>query len=550
VEKKFRFLMLTLSLLTAAVPSELLFAAGGKGSGDFRIVPLPKTFNVTAKSAALPSGSVQLNDFAAGMFTAEMAYLGRTVDVTETAGEKFRCIWGTVDESRLEQALENVKSRTGGYILQITADGIGIASAEKQGLYYGLQSLLQLLEQSTDNKLPVCTVEDWPDFAFCGFHQALRPPKAYSLDSMEQTVEMYKWLIRRLARYKYTHLCLMTKGTLAFESYPELEMGPWTGKEVQQLLRFAADRGIAVFPEVKTMGKFFESMPVQNGMESFADLLERRKYIGQLDYQAQYHAGYGQRAAQLEEEQKALEKEQNAVAKISEDFKITDPAVFEFLRPVLDEVYDMFGQPEFFHIGCDESFYIAINEPAEERGPLMAAYINHVAEYLQAKGCKVMMWDDMLVSHEQFPYFFEAHGGPPLNTWTAVETLNKDIVLACWHYGYTVAGHYPQNYSMIGWLADKGFQVIGVPWFKEDGILNMIRNVKEANGMGMMGSAWALHQTVRCTLGTLTNNAVSGRKEMAIFAATAEAAWSPENAATVLEQYDAEAWEKRWLKKD
>gem|GEM_PF-2766962 len=541
MKKKIRFLVLILSLSAAAVPAEFLFATvGEKCPGDFRIVPMPKTFYVTAKSAALPSGSVQLNDFAAGMFAAEMAYLGKTVDVSETVADHFRCIWGTVDESRLEQALETINSRNGGYILQITPDGIGIAAVDKQGLYYGLQSLLQLLEQSTDSKLPVCMVKDWPDFAFRGFHQTLRPPKAFSLDSMEQTVEMYKWLIRRLARYKYTHLCLQTKGVIALESYPELEMGPWTGEEVQQLLHFAADRGIAVFPEIKTLGNFFMSMPVPSRINLVSNLLERIKYIGQFDYQAQYHAGYAQNAAEA----------QAAEGKRSDDFKVTDPAVLEFLYPALDEVYDMFEQPEFFHIGGDESFYTAINEPAEDRGPLMAAFMNDIAEYLQAKGCRVMMHDDMLVNHEQFPYFFEAHGGPPLNTWTAVETLNKEIIMTCWHYGYTVGGHYPQNYPMIGWLADEGFQVIGVPWFKEDGILNMTRNVKETDGMGMMGSAWAFHQTVRCALGTLTNSTVSGRKELAILAATAEAAWSPENAATVLEQYDAEAWEKGWLLRD
>ena len=325
MEKKFRFLMLTLSLLTAAVPAEFLFAAGGKGSGDFRIVPLPKTFNVTAKSAALPSGSVQLNDFAAGMFAAEMAYLGKTVDVSETVADHFRCIWGTVDESRLEQALETINSRNGGYILQITPDGIGIAAVDKQGLYYGLQSLLQLLEQSTDNKLPVCTMEDWPDFAFRGFHQTLRPPEAFACSSLEEAVDIYKWIIRRMARYKYTHLNLLFKGTLAFESYPELEMGPWTGEEVRQLVNFAADRGIAVFPEVKTLGKFFDSIPVKSRIDPFADLLERKKYIGQLDYQAQYHAGYAQRAEQMEAEQRALENEQGATGELSGDFKITDP---------------------------------------------------------------------------------------------------------------------------------------------------------------------------------------------------------------------------------
>lgn len=513
-----------------------------------RIVPKPKRFSFQAEFVPIPVCPVRLNDFAAGMFSEEMAYLGHPVDVQSVSEDKFFCVWGNVNEAGLFQALENVKEHSEAYVLNVTTNGVGVAAVDKKGLFHGVQSLLQLLEQS-DGRLPVCTVEDWPDYSFRGFHHTLRSPEVLGDHSLEQSVKTYEWMIRRLARYKYTHLNLLLKGTLAFECYPELGMGPWTSTEIRHLIRFARDRGVAVFPEVKTLGKFFHGMSEER-LRDYAHLLEPKKYIGQLDYQAQYHEGYREKAEKLEEEQRALEKEINSEALISGDFKIRNPEVFEFLRPILDEVYELFEHPDLFNIGCDESFYSAIEESSEDRGRFLAAYINQVADYLQAKGCAVMMWDDMLVNPEQFPWFFEAHGGPPLNMWTAADLLDRDIIMACWHYGYTVMDHYPQTYPMVAWLAEKGFPVVGVPWFKTDGMVNLARDISSVKGIGVMGSSWALHiaiQEARGVLDPAVHAKVSGRHELGVFAATAEVSWSPETASQTLSEYDAESWEKKWI---
>ena len=513
------------------------------------IIPRPKKITFEKEIYHFPAQSVKIHSSVRDMFLQEMQYLKIPVSTEEYNGQDFFCFWGSADLKNIDIMKKNISGKPHGYIMDISPAGIIIYGNDEGGLKYGLQSLLQLMEQSAAG-VPCCRIEDWPDFVFRGFHTTLRKPDAYGCKTADETVGYYEWMIRRLARYKYTHLNLLVE-FFTYKSRPEMGVLPWTEKEISRLVKFAAVSGIKIFPEIKTLGKFVRNIPPDRLVE-FSALLEPRIYIGQLEYQAKYHDGYKAKAEKLESEQKARETEKTKKTPLSEDFKINKPGVLTFIKPVIDEIYEVFNQPEYFNIGCDESFYTAIEEKTDQRGKILATYVNNLAEHLQKKGCKVIMWDDMLTSHEQFPFFFETHGGPPLNTWTAVDYINKEVIIASWHYGYTVADHYPSTYPMIKWFTGKKFKVLGVPWFKIDNITNLVADVLNYGGIGIMGSSWAIHMAVRAAAGKNLTEAqikvTEPRHELAVLAATAEAAWSPGRASEALAGYDPEAWEKKFLK--
>lgn len=527
-----------------AVLVSLFLVTGWASAGEYRIVPQPKKIEFKELFFEYEKTCIEAPSFLQNMLREEFEFLGEQIVLENSSSEGFQFVWGEVDVQPLLTKLNLIKNHTDAYVLEVSPSGVGVVAANQTGLFHGVQSVLQLLEQSP-GKIPVCSVVDWPDFGFRGFHTVLRPANAYEVDTVEEMIPAYEWIIRRLARYKYTSVCLSIKGTLSLESSP-VPMGPWTAEHVKHLVAFARDRGIHAFPEIKSAGKIFFGLN-DDELQPVAHLLEPQTYIGQLDYQAQYHKGYKKRAEALEQEQRALDDMKNMTPGLSPDFKLGNPEVEELLLNIVDEVYDIFEQPEYFHLGVDENYYVGISQDTEARGPLLAKLINRLAAHLEEKGCKAMMFDDMLVSHEQFPFFFEAHGGPPLNTWTAVKTLDRDIIMSCWHYGYTVAGNYPDRYPMVEWVANQGFDVIAVPWFKQDNILNLTEEVHRLNGMGVMGSAWAIHRSWYAACGGDVPQNVLNRRELSVFSTTAEAFWSPEKAAQVVAEYDQEKWEKRWV---
>ena len=57
-----------------------------------------------------------------------------------------------------------------GYSLQITPKRITIRAAGEAGVFYALQTLLQMTEEGRNRRLVCCTVDDRPRFAYRGLH--------------------------------------------------------------------------------------------------------------------------------------------------------------------------------------------------------------------------------------------------------------------------------------------------------------------------------------------------------------------------------------------
>ena len=55
-----------------------------------------------------------------------------------------------------------VPAHAEGYLLQVTPEGATVVGADDRGLYYGVQTLLQMM---AEGKLEVCQITDWPDVA-------------------------------------------------------------------------------------------------------------------------------------------------------------------------------------------------------------------------------------------------------------------------------------------------------------------------------------------------------------------------------------------------
>ena len=63
---------------------------------------------------------------------------------------------------RLELTRDNVPPQPEGYTLAIDDDGIAIRARDVRGLYYGVQTLHNLLRNAVKPELPRCSITDWP----------------------------------------------------------------------------------------------------------------------------------------------------------------------------------------------------------------------------------------------------------------------------------------------------------------------------------------------------------------------------------------------------
>jgi hexosaminidase len=136
-----------------------------------------------------------------------------------------------------------------GYVLEIKDNQVIINARAQSGLFYGCQTLLQLLEDARDQqvKIPACRITDYPDIAYRAIHLDLK----HHVDA----VGYYYKMMDRLARIKVNAVIVEFEDKLRYRKAPEV--GASDAISVEQfaaISRYAHERNIEVSPLVQGLG--------------------------------------------------------------------------------------------------------------------------------------------------------------------------------------------------------------------------------------------------------------------------------------------------------
>ena len=77
----------------------------------------------------------------------------------------FKVTLGVRGEGKVSKYKKNIPAKSEGYFMKVTDKEVVIAGNDEKGLYYGIQTLLGMMQQG---KLETCTITDWPDVPFRG----------------------------------------------------------------------------------------------------------------------------------------------------------------------------------------------------------------------------------------------------------------------------------------------------------------------------------------------------------------------------------------------
>ena len=222
-------------------------------------------FNADVKINALEQFNNLINHLNEGIFT----FLGYQLEIINTESSHIA----------IELKIEPLLTRLGieGYLLEINPKGISIQSTTLHGVFYGIQSLLQLILSSKRENtvhLPLLSIEDYPRFAWRGF--MLDVGRHY------HPVETIKKLLQIMAILKmnrfHWHFNDDQGWRIEIQEYPKLTAigskrkdtqiggflskkyrgitheGFYTVEEVRDIIQFAQQRYIQVIPEIEIPG--------------------------------------------------------------------------------------------------------------------------------------------------------------------------------------------------------------------------------------------------------------------------------------------------------
>jgi hexosaminidase len=286
--------------------------------------------------------------------------------------------WSELDTELKSRGL-NLSPELGneGYLLHIDSQKIHIIGTTDRGIFYGVQTLLQLMKKKGGNiYLPQVIIQDYPLFKIRGISDDISRGQI-------STLADFKKIIRQLAAYKINFYLPYIEDMFSFDKYPEIGLGrgALSKDEVRELVAYAKQYHIEIVPIFQCLGH-----------------QERLLAIPRLNHLAENPDKPWCFASVVEE-------------------------VYPFLTDLIRELVEVFPAP-YFCIGCDETYDLGSGKSKElatqiGKDGLFAQHVVKVKQIVEQHGKQVWMYADMPFSPE-YP--------------NLLDKLPKDIVMINWIY--------------------------------------------------------------------------------------------------------------------
>ena len=298
-----------------------------------------------------------------------------------------------VEDNSIIFSLSNSSKNTGteSYTLVVNSNNVMIEAAELNGLFYGVQTLRQLLPNEIESKVKVENVKwiipnvvilDEPEFLWRGLN----------LDCCRHfmTKEFVKRYIDLLAFHKFNtlhwHLTEDQAWRIEIKKYPELTKkgafrtyddgsvygGYYTQEDIKEVVEYAASRFINVVPEIEMPGHSTAAISTYPNLSCTGGPFEVGTFWG--IYKDIYCAG--------------------------------NEETFKFLEDVLSEVIELFPS-KYIHIGGDEApkdrwknclkCQARIkSENLKDEHELQSYFVKRMEKFINSKGKQIIGWDEIL----------------------------------------------------------------------------------------------------------------------------------------------------------
>jgi hexosaminidase len=369
-------------------PAELVMAPAADS-----FVVSPQTTIVVSSPKLQPSADF-LNDY-----------------IKQVYGFNLKTSKKAVKANSIDLRLQQAGGQSGAYSLNVNNKGVSIDGADESGVFYGMQSLLQLLplDKAGSLTIPGLKINDKPRYAYRGMMLDVArhffPP-----DFVKKYID---YLALHKMNYLHWHLTEDQGWRIEIKKHPKLtEIGAWrngtiidhhpgtgntnqryggfyTQDQVKDIVAYAAKRYITVVPEIEMPGHAGAAIASYPNLSCFPN---KPTDLGK-------HAS--------EASKKAPGKYVQEQWGVYEDvFCAANDSVFLLLQDVIDEVSALFPS-QYIHIGGDECpkenwkkcprCQARIKElKLKDEHELQSYFVQRMEKYINSKGKILIGWDEIL----------------------------------------------------------------------------------------------------------------------------------------------------------
>ena len=285
-----------------------------------------------------------------------------------------------------------------GYVLDVTKASITLKAKSERGIFYGLQTLTQLIPVGNDKSIPAMHIEDEPRFTWRGM----------MFDNCRHmfSVDFIKRFIDQLAYHKlnkfHWHLTEDQGWRIEIKKYPRLQTiaayrngtqygpdrkkdvdsirygGYYTQEQIKEVVAYAASKYIEVIPEIEMPGHSVAAITAYPSLACNPVSFETGK-----------------------------PHEVRKVWGVSKDILcVGNDSVFTFLQDVLTEVMPLFPS-QYIHIGGDEAPHDAWakcpkcqqrmkDEGLKNEAELQSWFIRRMEGFINANNKRLIGWEEIM----------------------------------------------------------------------------------------------------------------------------------------------------------
>ena len=324
------------------------------------------------------------------------------------------------------------------YTLKVTPDKGELEATSSAGLFYGVQTLCQLIEGSAaEAALPEVEIHDWPSLAYRGTMVDMSHGPLPTESEIKRHLDF-------LARWKANQYYLYSEASIELQGYPLLNPeGRLSKDEVRRIIAYGRERHIDVIPNVELYAHLHDLFRV----EEYSRLSDLPHGV---------------------------------------EFDPSNPAVMSLVTDWINQLADLFPSP-FVHIGFDETFQIemAVKQQGASANAtrLFVKQLSDVTRLFQQRGKQVMAWADIMVKYPDI-----------------VAELPPGLIAVAWYY--TADANDREYKHWLGPLVAKGVPHFVQPavtsWAQItpdfdtsfENIDTFIAAGRKSNALGVINSVW------------------------------------------------------------
>ncbi|MFX1498181.1 MAG: family 20 glycosylhydrolase [Promethearchaeota archaeon] len=351
-----------------------------------------------------------------------------------------------------------------GYSLLSKETKTVIEADSEQGLYYGIQTLFQLMN-STPSKLSIneVIIIDFPLLEIRGVSDDISRGQAATISNLKKFIE-------ELSHFKINHYYLVyMQDMFKFKDHPKISegRGSYSKEEIGEVFEFARKHFVELIPIFQTTGHW-------DNILNYQDYWSYGEFPG------------------------------------SNSLNLANNEIYHLLDGMIKELSEVF-KSDYFHIAADESTDVGkyASKNYIEKVGIEEAYLKHyqkVYDIVKKHGYKkIIIYHDILYKYEK-----------------VLEKLPKDMIVMYWKYNIR------EKHPVVDVISNYGYPILVCPSImdynrifpsftkSEKNITNLINYGYSKNIIGEVTSSWGDYKNKE-----IRENKVYG------FIYSAEIGWNP-----------------------